>query len=509
MESPKKNNMKKINMIVAIDDMWGISKQGKIPWKITEDTHHFLDVTKRTCSNEKNTKKNAIIMGKNTWLSLQTNNNTGLKDRIVIVVSSTLELEYDAAVVVNSLRAAIDLCEENVNINEIFICGGSRIYKEALDTLCINDFYLTMIRKNYNCDNFFPAASFIKDVAKDCSKTFTVKDLSDDTDVEVTFCKYGLLEMNYTEFAYLPITSQNNGERVYLSLLNEIINFGALEQTRNSMTWSVFGKNLSFDLSKGFPLLTTKRVFFRGVVEELLFFLRGDTNAKHLSEKSVNIWDANTNRKFLDSVGLDHYQEGCMGSMYGFQLLHYNAEYLGMHEDYTGKGFNQIDYCLNLLKTDPFSRRIMMTTYNPGAAKQGCLYPCHGISIIFNVKKTLHNTYALSCMMTQRSADMFLGIPFNIASYALLVHILCETINNDETYTGNRYTPGTLIMSLGDAHVYESHYSECIRQILREPYAFPQLKINRKIKSITDFVYEDIELENYMCYPTIKAKMVA
>lgn len=529
MEAVK--NTLKINVIAAVDSEWGISKKGHIPWIIKEDTNYFQDVTKCVRDSAPN-KKNAVIIGKNTWLSLPKVNNefVGLKDRINIVVSNTIfsQLPHtsifdgndnvlfhsDGVYIVKSLQEAIELCNK-LPVNDIFICGGSMLYAEALKTLTINKFYLTIIDHNYKCDNFFPVRDFTKDIVCDYSKSFTVTDVANNITPGITFFRYDL-SGGESYGCINDVLLINREESKYLKLLNTIINFGSREQTRNGYTYSLFGKHLSFDLSRGFPLLTTKKVFFKGIVEELLFFLRGDTNTNHLVEKGVNIWRDNTSRQFLDSVGLQHYEEGDQGPMYGFQLLHNGAEYKGMREDYAGKGFDQLSYCINLLKTNPFSRRIMMTTYDPSVAKEGCLYPCHGISIIFNVHTGLHsvgdaveNTYVLSCMMTQRSADMFLGIPFNIASYALLVHVICESINNDESYKGNRYVPGVLTMSLGDVHIYESHYTQCIRQILREPFPFPMLKINKKLKSITDFTFEDVELVEYKHHPIITAKMVA
>lgn len=146
-----------------------------------------------------------------------------------------------------------------------------------------------------------------------------------------------------------------------------------------------------------------------------------------------------------------------------------------------------------------------MTTFNPAQAKEGVLYPCHGISIMFNVDKN----WKLSCMMFQRSADACCGIPFNIASYALLIHLFCEVINNDSSYTGHKFTPGKLIMNFGDVHIYEEHYSGAIRQILRNPYPFPNLKINRIVKDLTEFNFEDFELIDYQCYTGINFKMIA
>ena len=251
------------------------------------------------------------------------------------------------------------------------------------------------------------------------------------------------------------------------------------------------------------PLLTTKKVFFRGAFEELMWFLRGDTNAKHLSEKGVSIWDGNTSREFLDSVGLQKYEEGDIGAMYYFQIYHFNEPYQGMNHTHTG-GFNQFEYCINLIKTDPYSRRIMMTTYNPLQSGDGVLFPCHSVLIQFNVDGA-HN---LNCLMVQRSADSFLGLPFNICSTSLLVRLIVEVINNDSTYLGRKLSAGKLTIQLGDTHLYEDHYSQAIRQILREPFAFPVMKINRTVSDITDFKFEDIELVGYSSYPNIVAKMV-
>jgi thymidylate synthase len=147
-------------------------------------------------------------------------------------------------------------------------------------------------------------------------------------------------------------------------------------------------------------------MFFKGVVEELLWFLKGDTNAIHLSDKGVKIWEPNTSRDFLDNMKFNHRQVGDMGPMYGFQWRFFGADYKGMEHNYDNQGFDQVKYCIDLIKKDPYSRRILMTSFNPKQAQEGVLYPCHGISIIFNVEEG----DKLSCMMTQRSADSFLGV---------------------------------------------------------------------------------------------------
>jgi len=484
---------RKINLIVAADSKWGISKQGNIPWRIKEDYNFFLDVTKRQYVAH---KKNVLIMGKNTWKALP-DISRGLKDRITIVISSSMtidEMKMDnltnsEAYLVKSLPDAMNLYKE-LDAGKPFICGGSQVYNEALKTLAIDEIYLTKIEYDYECDNFFPD-HLLKMSDDDQCDTFMLDDSV--RKVKVAFVKHGM--MNNT----------NLGEPQYLNLLRNILLSGDFKQTRNSMTWSVFGRTIEFDLGQGFPLLTTKKVFFKGIFEELIFFLKGDTNTNHLVEKNVKIWTDNTNREFLDANKLDHYAVGDMGNMYGFNLVHFGAEYAGMDGNYENKGFNQVEYCINLLKTNPFSRRIIMTTYNPAKAHEGVLYPCHGLSIIFN----MDNNYRLSCMMTQRSADIVCGVPFNIASYALLVHLFCEVINNDPTYMGNKFTPGRLVMNFADVHIYENHHCQVVRQILREPFDFPMITFKRKLSVLTDFTLDDVIIQDYVSYPGIIAKMVA
>lgn len=490
------------NLIVAFDKKGGISKNGMIPWRIKEDSNFFLDVTKRSYVPN---KKNAVIIGKNTWKSLP-KLDRGLKDRINIVVSKTMtnnELNSDNGTgadsyLVKSLNDGIELCNK-LQPGKIFIGGGSNIYKEALENYHIDELYLTKINHDYECDNIFPLNNVVADYTEHSSKTFILNDVINDKKIEVEFIKL------YKGLQPLHLKA-NKEEQQYLDLLETVLKTGDFRQTRNSMTWSKFACNhMEFDLSKGFPLLTTKRVFFRGAFEELLFFLKGDTNAKHLSDKGITIWDANTSRKFLDSIGLNHYNEYDLGNMYGFNWCHFGTEYKGMNEDYTNMGFNQINYCLELLKNDNKSRRIIMTTYDPANAHHGVLFPCHSIVNQWYVEND--NRLSLTCY--NRSQDLLLGNPFNVILGALLIHLFCEVLNNDMKYRGNRFVPGRLIMNFGDTHIYENHYSAVIRQILRDPFHFGQLNFKRKVTDLTDFKFEDLELIDYQCYPNIPAKMIA
>jgi dihydrofolate reductase / thymidylate synthase len=471
------------SLIVAIDNQKGISKNGIIPWQIKEDVQFFIDVTKR---EYKHALPNILIMGKNTWLACKE-----LKNRLIIVVSSTVNVnESENTYVENTYENAMIKANKMYDdglIGHIFICGGKRIYEQAKN---INTIYLTTIDYDYQCDNVVDLN--FNNYNTFSTNTFKLMDL--EKEVTVTFQKL---------YLQLPDHWQPCEERQYLNLLYDVLTTGDFRQTRNSKTWSKFGKTLEFDLSKGFPLLTSKKSFTRGIFEELIFFILGDTNTKHLEEKGVTIWKGNTSREFLNSVGLNHYQEGDMGPMYSFVFNHYGAEYKGMNENYDNQGFNQFDYCINLLKNDPHSRRIMMTSFNPATTSQCVLFPCHSVVLQWYVEG---NKLCLACF--NRSQDILLGLCWNKSSFGMLMHFFCTVINNDENCK-NKLTPGRLIMNLGDVHIYENHKDAVIRQILRDPYPAPNFNINRKVTKLTDFKYEDIEISNYQCYPNITAKMIA
>ena len=306
------------------------------------------------------------------------------------------------------------------------------------------------------------------------------------------------------------------GEEEYLNLLEEILQEGDYRKGRNGGTSSLFGKTLTFNLKDEFPLLTTKRVFFRGVVEELLFFLRGQTNTKILENNKINIWKGNTSKEFLESRNLP-YEEGDMGPMYGFNWLHFGAQYHGCDYDYKGEGMNQLEKVIGLLKEDPFSRRIMMTTYNPLCAEEGVLYPCHGIVTQFYIRSSIgqresvstdsvreeNNIKYLSCCTYLRSNDMFLGSPFNIASYALLTYLMCKKLGPD-------YQPDKLVMQIGDAHIYENHFNQCKEQISRrkQAFPFPQITID-DFDEWKDLTFQHFHLINYQSHSAIHAEMVA
>lgn len=284
-------------------------------------------------------------------------------------------------------------------------------------------------------------------------------------------------------------------EQAYLDLLKRVLEKGTLEQDRTNTGCRVlFGDQIRFPIKDSFPLLTTKKVFWKGIVEELLWFLQGKTNNKQLQEKGVHIWDGNSSREFLDKSGLSSYEEGDCGPIYSFQWIHFGAEYKDCHTDYTGQGVNQINYIIEEIKKNPTSRRIMMSAWNPSDLKKMCLPPCH-VSAQFHVREGKY----LSCHMYQRSCDTFLGLPFNIASYALLTYMIAAK-------TG--LIPDELILSFGNVHIYNNHVEQVKQQLEREPLTWCTLELDDQTTWEMDTITPDqIHLKNYQSHGMIKAPM--
>ncbi|BFF94254.1 thymidylate synthase [Drosophila madeirensis] len=291
------------------------------------------------------------------------------------------------------------------------------------------------------------------------------------------------------------VVDTNQDEQNYLELIRHIIKDGERRMDRTQVgTLSVFGTQLRFDMRKSFPLLTTKRVFFRAVVEELLWFVAGKTDAKLLQAKNVHIWDGNSTREFLDKLGHTDRAVGDLGPVYGFQWRHFGAEYGTCDDDYSGKGIDQLRQVINTIRDNPSDRRIIMSAWNPLDIPKMALPPCHCLAQ-FYVSQTRGE---LSCQLYQRSADMGLGVPFNIASYALLTHMIAHV-------TGLK--TGDFVHTMGDAHVYLNHVEPLKEQLERKPRPFPKLHIKRKVENIEDFRYEDFEVIGYDPYPKIKMDM--
>jgi len=292
-------------------------------------------------------------------------------------------------------------------------------------------------------------------------------------------------------------------EHAYLETLRDVLENGSVRPDRTGVgTVSLFARQMRFDISSSVPILTTKRMPFKMIIRELLWFLRGETDSKVLERQGVSIWQGNTTREFLDARGLSTYTEGDIGPMYGYQWRHYGCPYEGCDADYTGKGFDQLTRLIDGLKTDPFSRRHMLTTYNPEAVDASVLAPCHGIVAQFYVNQSTASNpkLRLSCHVYNRSQDMFLGVPFNIASYAVMTYIIAKKCDMD---------PYELIVSTGDTHIYSTHIEQVKEQLKRHPFAFPKLSINENVatKSFKELDVSDFELIGYQHHTALSAPM--
>lgn len=257
----------------------------------------------------------------------------------------------------------------------------------------------------------------------------------------------------------------------YLDLLRDIMENGQDADNRTGVyARKVFGRQMHFDLSNGFPLVTTKKVFLKGIIHELIWLLSGNTNIKYLTDNNVHIWD-----EWAD-------KDGNLGPVYGYQWRNFN-----------GEGIDQIKDVIERIKKNPQDRRLIVSAWNPAQISQMALPPCH---CFFQFDVTPDGR--LNCQLYQRSCDMFLGVPFNIASYSLLMMMIAQV-------TGLK--PGEFVHTLGNAHIYSNHFEQVKLQLSREPYPLPQMKINPAVKDIFDFKYEDFELVGYQCHPAIKGEV--
>ena len=285
-------------------------------------------------------------------------------------------------------------------------------------------------------------------------------------------------------------------ENQYLELIRNIIEEGSLEKGRNGNTYAVIGSSMYFSLENGtIPLLTTKKVAWKTCLKELLWFVRGQTNNKILTEQKCNIWKGNASREFLDSRGLHNLKEDDLGPVYGHQWRHFNAKYTTCNEDYTNKGVDQLQYIIDALK-DPeqrSSRRLVLSAWNPEQLNEMALPPCH-ILVQFNVTRG----NKLSCSMYQRSGDVGLGVPFNIASYSFLTHLLAKHCDLEAS---------EFVYHIGNAHIYDDHLEPLKEQINRVPKPFPKLELCEKRENIEDYNLEDFKISDYEYHETIKMKM--
>ena len=478
--------MSSYNLIVAIDNKRGISKNNIIPWNIPQDLKYFKKITEYSY----------VVMGKNTWLSL----NKPLINRINIVISTTLNISdciHPPNHIFKSFQHFLSFIEsqnikqdyspfynKNTLSENIFIIGGSRLYSEAINYPNCNSIYITEIYKDYDCDNFFPTIP----------NNFKI--------IEVGKFNYNKTTNTYfRNFVYkkndiYTPSWKNIEEQNYLNLLKDILNNGIEKNDRTGVgTLSLFGNSLTYDISDTFPILTTRKQFFRGIFEELMFYLRGQTDNNILVKKGIHIWTKNTSREFLDSKNLHHHKEGDMGSTYGFNFRNFGSEYYGCDYNYVnGNGFDQLTYIINLIRYNPDSRRIIISLWDPNNNKNAALPSC-----LCWYQFYVRNNF-LDLIIHIRSSDYFLANNWNTCTGALFVYLICNL--NDINLT-----PGRLIVNMGDLHIYKNHLQAVKTSLERIPNPFPKLHILNKKDNITDFNFEDIKLIGYKPQNSIKVEM--
>ena len=486
-------------IIACVDSKFGIGKNGKIPWYNPEDLRWFA----------KKTANSVIIMGRKTHESI----GKVLDNRINVVISSNDSNGSNSS---NSSNGSNDSNTGNdkqsddvyiaSNLNDalaisagfyknIYVIGGGTVYQEAIIHPLCRKLIITHLPDSYDCDVVFPQIppNIYNNVVLYRHPKFNLQ-----------------IKLYYRS---------NNSESEYLGLLRRVLAAPQIDNRTDTPTQSVFGELIKYPLQDEvgnniIPLFTTKFVPFRLVYEELLWFLCGSTNTDYLKLKNVGIWDANSTTKFLESAGLPQYREGELGPVYGHQWRRFNAPYVpecNIADPPNSAGFvDQISELIKGLKTNPLSRRHVVSAWNPQQLKEMALPPCH-LLFIFNVQKspdTASNKYLLNCHLTMRSNDLFLGHPFNAASYATLTHMIAKICD---------MTPGELAISIADAHIYINHINAIKEQLSRKPYGYPQITFSEKIEkmfnddllTIDDFKSDDVGVVNYYHQGRIAANMIA
>jgi dihydrofolate reductase / thymidylate synthase len=477
------------DIITAVDENNGIGKNNDIPWNLPTDLNNFKYLTYNSF----------IIMGKNTWNSLP---KKPLPDRINIIISSTQKLdvnlnisivkyntnriicsEYNIIYVFDSFQTAIDCIHSSDCNKKTFVIGGTQLYQEAINHPDCQTIHLTKIYKKYNCDRFFPKIPYT-------FKLYTVSDFNHDNDTYFRYYTYLNLDPIIQDYSLY----QNNEEQEYLHLLRRIINEGEHKTNRTCIdTKSLCFEHLSYDLTDTFPILTTRKQYIRGIFEELLFYLRGQTNNEILVDKGVNVWTQNTTKEFLEKNNLD-LQEGDMGPTYGFNFRHFGGDYIDC-ENKHNCGVDQLKELIHTLKTDPNSRRMIINLWDPKNNKKCALPSC----MCFYQFTVSHNKY-LNLQVYIRSSDFFLANNWNTCTAALFVHLLCNI-------DGINFVPGKLKIIMGDVHIYTNQLEAIQKCLYRIPKPFPKLVVNSKKTDITDFSFDDISLIGYEADKRVKVDM--
>ncbi|RDX81215.1 hypothetical protein CR513_38138, partial [Mucuna pruriens] len=463
-------------VVVAATRDWGIGKDGKLPWRLPSDLKFFKEITMKTSDPG---KKNAVVMGRKTWESIPLEYRP-LSGRLNVVLTRSGSFDIATAenvVICGSMSSALELLAASpytLSIEKVFIIGGGQIFRETLNAPGCDAIHLTEIQTSIECDTFMPSVD--SSIFRPWYSSFPKVE----NNIRYSFATYvrvrssvaeslnqnidppfdnnsDSLKFEVRDFSFLPkMIFERHEEYMYLKLVQDIISEGTTKGDRTGTgTLSKFG-------CKYFGEGLLKSFFGLSVAQQ------------------------------MPSVGLTEREEGDLGPVYGFQWRHFGARYTDMHDDYSGQGFDQLLDVINKIKHNPDDRRIILSSWNPADLKLMALPPCHMFAQFY----VAHGE--LSCQMYQRSADMGLGIPFNIASYALLTCMIAHICD---------LVPGDFIHVIGDAHVYCNHLRPLQEQLHNLPKPFPTLRINPKKKDIDSFVAADFKLIGYDPHQKIDMKL--
>ena len=482
--------------VLCTDNKGHIGHNGELLFKCPIDMQRFKSLTMPTVS-----RKHVVLMGHTTWSSIPQTHRP-LEKRINVVLTRNTQhakmvRQEGGYPFLNRVDALTFI--DNLHPDKVFVIGGAMLYNDTLLQKRVQYIHHTKVHVDVSqCLDEGTLVSVHPSLLQSCR---VIEEWSADVPCRLV-PKCGIThETMQVSFRTLQRVTANlpvcTGEQQYLNLLKDTLHAPS-RSTRNSTTLSAFGKRMVIDLSDGsVPLLTSKKMAWKTVIRELLWFVRGDTDNIKLQNENVHIWDANASRDFLDSRGLTERAEHDLGPVYGFQWRHFGASYIDCHTDYTEQGVDQLEDCRQQIIDDSQSRRMVFSAWNPSDLSKMALPPCHLLGQWY-----VKNDNTLWLQVYQRSGDLFLGVPFNLFSYSVMVHMMAHL---------TKKKVGGLVHILGDAHIYDNHVDVVREQLQRKVHQPPSFRVKEEctVTKWEDFTLDSFELIDYVCEGALKASMIA
>jgi thymidylate synthase len=470
-----------LSLIVSFTNNSIISIGDEIP-KSSIDLDNFRTITRYSPDG----RKNLLIVGRKTWETLPNAVTSDTKRAFLMLTTDTNIYINANTYKAGTLDEAIKFCYENKNtFHKIFVIGGKQIYETFINTGLVTEFFITK----------FNIPWIVNNTSKKLELSMNINVEKYDIMKFVTSDKVKLLgvEANANVELIHATKKYKSFELQYMELIKKIL-ASEERQTRNSITKNIPHASMVIDLSEGFPILTTRKIFWRGVKEELFWMLSGSTNVQKLKDKNIHIWDGNSSEEFLRKNKLP-YAENDIGPGYGFHFRNTGAKYIDHITDYTNQGIDQVANCIRLLKTDPMSRRILINLWHTPDVPMMALPPC---PLIYQFSVSSGEKTKLNCTLYQRSWDVMLG--WNVTTAALLTHLIANECDMNV---------GVLYFDVHDPHIYKSHFDSAVELLHRIPYKLPTLQISGKTENLRELEKITVDLVNYVHGPEIKMSMIA